>query len=36
VARVEAQLALSLAKEQQAQDAAQKAQSDLQKTKGGQ
>jgi hypothetical protein len=36
VARVEAQLALSLAKEQQAQDAAQKAQSDLQKGKGGQ
>jgi hypothetical protein len=36
VARVEAQLALSLAKQQAAQDAAQKAQSDLQKVKGGQ
>ena len=36
VARVEAQLALSLAKQQQAQDAAQKAQDDLAKTKGGQ
>jgi hypothetical protein len=36
LARVEAQLALSLAKQQAAQDAAQKAQAELQKTKGGQ
>ena len=36
VARVEAQLALSLAKQQIAQDAAQKAQDDLSKTKGAQ
>jgi hypothetical protein len=36
VARVEAQLALSLAKQQQAEDAARKAQADLAKTKGGQ
>ena len=36
VARVEAQLALSLAKQQIAQDAAQKAQDDLAKTKGAQ
>jgi hypothetical protein len=35
LARVEAQLALSLAKEQAAQDSAQRAQNDLQKTKGG-
>src|SRR5271169_3771301 len=35
VARVEAQLALSLAKEQQAEDAAKKAQDDLAKAKGG-
>jgi hypothetical protein len=35
VARVEAQLALSLAKAQQAQAEARKAQEDLQKTKGG-
>jgi len=36
VARVEAQLALSLAKQQIAQDAAQKAADDLAKAKGGQ
>jgi hypothetical protein len=36
VARVEAQLALSLAKQQQAEDQARKAQSDLAKAKGGQ
>ena len=36
VARVEAQLALSLAKQQIAQDLAQKAQDDLAKAKGGQ
>jgi hypothetical protein len=36
LARVEAQLALSLAKQQAALDAAQRAQSDLQKAKGGQ
>jgi hypothetical protein len=36
VARVEAQLALSLAKQQQAEDAARKAQSDLAKAKGAQ
>jgi hypothetical protein len=36
VARAEAQLALSLAKQQIAQDAAQKAQDDLAKTKGAQ
>jgi hypothetical protein len=36
VARVEAQLALSLAKQQAAQDQASKAQSDLAKLKGGQ
>ncbi len=35
LARVEAQLALSLAKAQIAQEAVQKAQSDLQKAKGG-
>jgi len=35
VARVEAQLALSLAKQQQAEDQARKAQSDLAKAKGG-
>ncbi len=35
LARVEAQLALSLAKQQIAQDAAQKAQTDLQSAKGG-
>jgi Domain of unknown function (DUF4398) len=35
LARVEAQLALSLAKQQVAQDAAQKAQNDLQNAKGG-
>jgi hypothetical protein len=35
LARVEAQLALSLAKQQVAQDAARKAQADLQKAKGG-
>ena len=35
LARVEAQLALSLAKQQVAQDAAQKAQTDLQGAKGG-
>ncbi len=35
VARVEAQLALSLAKQQIAQDQAQKAQDDLAKAKGG-
>jgi hypothetical protein len=35
VARVEAQLALSLAKEQIAEDAAKKAQDDLSKTKAG-
>ena len=35
LARVEAQLALSLAKQQTAQDAAQKAQNDLQSAKGG-
>jgi hypothetical protein len=36
VARVEAQLALSMAKQVQAQDAAKKAQDDLAKAKGGQ
>jgi hypothetical protein len=36
VARAEAQLALSLAKQQQAEEAARKAQADLAKTKGGQ
>ena len=36
LARVEAQLALSMAKQQVAQDAAQKAQSDLSRAKGGQ
>jgi len=36
VARVEAQLALSMAKQMQAQDAAKKAQDDLAKAKGGQ
>lgn len=36
VARAEAQLALSLAKQQQAEEAARKAQADLSKTKGGQ
>ena len=36
LARVEAQLALSLARQQVSQDAAQKAQADLQKAKGGQ
>lgn len=36
VARVEAQLALSLAKQQQAEDQARKAQADLAKAKGGQ
>jgi len=36
LARVEAQLALSLAKQQTAQDSAQKAEADLQKAKGGQ
>jgi hypothetical protein len=36
VARVEAQLALSLAKQQQAEEQARKAQSDLAKAKGGQ
>jgi hypothetical protein len=36
VARVEAQLALSLAKQQLAEEAARKAQADLAKTKGGQ
>ncbi|HEY8042111.1 MAG TPA: DUF4398 domain-containing protein [Polyangiaceae bacterium] len=35
VARVEAQLALSIAKQTAAQDAARKAQDDLQKAKGG-
>jgi len=35
VAKVEAQLALSLAKQQQAQDAAKKAQDDLAKAKAG-
>jgi hypothetical protein len=36
VARVEAQLALSLAKQQQAEDLTRKAQADLAKAKGGQ
>jgi hypothetical protein len=36
VARVEAQLALSLAKQQLAEEQARKAQSDLARTKGGQ
>ena len=36
VARVEAQLALSLAKQQQAEDQTRKAQADLAKAKGGQ
>jgi hypothetical protein len=36
LARVEAQLALSLAKQQASLDAAQRAQGDLQKAKGGQ
>jgi hypothetical protein len=36
VARVEAQLALSLAKQQQAEDQARKASADLAKVKGGQ
>ena len=36
VARTEAQLALSLAKQQQAEEQAKKAQDDLAKTKGGQ
>jgi hypothetical protein len=36
LARVEAQLALSLARQQAAQDAAQSTQSELQKAKGGQ
>jgi hypothetical protein len=36
VARVEAQLALSLAKQQLAEDAAHRAQADLAKAKGGQ
>jgi hypothetical protein len=36
VARVEAQLALSLAKQQQAEEAARRAQADLAKAKGGQ
>jgi hypothetical protein len=36
LARVEAQLAAALAKQQIAQDAAQKAQTELQKAKGGQ
>ena len=35
VARVEAQLALSMAKQQQAEDQARKAQSDLARAKGG-
>jgi len=36
VAKAEAQLALSLAKQQQAEDASKKAQDDLAKAKGGQ